>query len=145
MPAQNLFHDAVKRGLAKDGWTITHDPLIVEFSGLDWYDDPATERLIAAEKDERQIAVLVKSFLGASVLNDFHTTLGQYLNFRLALDEEQPQRILYLAVPMSTYSGFFIHHLAQIAINRHSIHLVVYDPEAEVLVQWVGSIAFALG
>ena len=33
MPTHDLFHDAVKHGLTKDGWTITHDPLIIEFSG----------------------------------------------------------------------------------------------------------------
>ena len=61
MPTHDLFHDAVKHGLTKDGWTITDDPLIIEFAGLDHYDDPGVEKLIAAEKDNRQIAVIVKS------------------------------------------------------------------------------------
>lgn len=26
MPARDIFHDAVKKALIKDGWTITHDP-----------------------------------------------------------------------------------------------------------------------
>ena len=26
MPAHDTFHDAVKHGLIKDGWTITDDP-----------------------------------------------------------------------------------------------------------------------
>lgn len=27
MPARDLYHDAVKHALNKDGWAITHDPL----------------------------------------------------------------------------------------------------------------------
>ena len=26
MPARDTYHDAVKRALGKDGWTIAHDP-----------------------------------------------------------------------------------------------------------------------
>ena len=33
MPARDLYHDAVKNALVKDGWTITHDPFIVEIEG----------------------------------------------------------------------------------------------------------------
>ena len=91
MPTHDLFHDAVKHGLTKDGWTITDDPLIIEFSGLDMYIDLGAEKLIAAEKDNQQIAVEVKSFLGPSVLTDFHVALGQFLNYRIALDAKEPR------------------------------------------------------
>lgn len=37
--AKDLFHDAVKRALEKDGWTITHDPLFLRFGGLEIYLD----------------------------------------------------------------------------------------------------------
>jgi XisH protein len=137
MPTRDLFHDAVKHGLTKDGWTITADPLIVQFSGHNMYIDLGAEKLIAAERDNQQIAVEVKSFVAASVLADFHTALGQFLNYRLALDEEQPQRTLYLAVPVSVYSAFFTLPLTQAAIQRHSVHLIVYDPETEGLVKWI--------
>jgi hypothetical protein len=100
MPTRDLFHDAVKHGLTKDGWTITADPMIVEFSGHDMYIDLGAGKLIAADKDNQQIAVEVKSFIGPSVLSDFHTALGQFLNYRLALDAKEPQRMLYLAVPV---------------------------------------------
>jgi hypothetical protein len=31
MPRRDLFHDAVRNALVKDGWTITHDPYILRF------------------------------------------------------------------------------------------------------------------
>jgi hypothetical protein len=45
------------------------------------YIDLGAEKLIAAEKDGSYIAVEVKSFLQSSVLSDFHTALGQFLNY----------------------------------------------------------------
>jgi hypothetical protein len=79
MPAYDTFHEAVKRGLIKEGWTITDDPLMIEFGVLDVYIDLAAERLIAAERENQRIAVEIKSFLGPSLLTNFHTALGQFL------------------------------------------------------------------
>ncbi len=28
--AKDIFHDAVKQGLLKQGWTVTHDPYIIK-------------------------------------------------------------------------------------------------------------------
>ena len=30
MPARDLYHDAVKAALIKDGWTITDDPFMIK-------------------------------------------------------------------------------------------------------------------
>jgi hypothetical protein len=35
VPAKNIYHDAVVRALTADGWTITHDPLILTFGARD--------------------------------------------------------------------------------------------------------------
>lgn len=88
MAARDVFHQAVKQALIADGWTITDDPLIVRFGNIDLYIDLGAEKLIAAEKAGMQIAVEVKSFLGAWVVSEFHTALGQFLNYRFALQEK---------------------------------------------------------
>ncbi len=72
------------------------------------YIDLAAEKIIAAERGIERIAVEVKSFLGPSLVTDFHTALGQFLNYRLALDGTDPDRVLYLAVPEPAYSAFFM-------------------------------------
>jgi hypothetical protein len=137
MPAHDVFHAAVKQGLIKAGWTITDDPLVIEFGTLDVYIDLAAEKLIGAEKGGERIAVEVKSFLGPSLVTDFHAALGQFLNYRLVLDSRDPERVLYLAVPKPTYTAFFTLMLAQMAVKRHAVHLIIYDPESEALVQWI--------
>jgi hypothetical protein len=137
MPAYDVFHGAVRKGLIKDGWTITDDPLYIEFGVVDMYIDLAAEKLIAAEKGERRIAVEIKSFISPSVVADFHLALGQFLNYRLLLDAKDSERMLFLAVPLDTFDTFFTLPFTQAAVERHGVHLIVYDPESEVVVRWL--------
>ena len=136
MAAKDLFHDAVKRALEKDGWNITSDPLFLRFGGVDMYIDLGAERLITAERDSRKIAVEIKSFIGASATTEFSTALGQFLKYQLALEEEQPDRVLYLAIPQDAYRSFFTLELPRRLIERYKVKLIVYDPAVEVIIQW---------
>lgn len=70
--AKDLFHDAVKMALEKDGWTITHDPLHIVSLGFNVLIDLGAERLIGASKGDETIAVEVKSF--TSIYDTFCTT-----------------------------------------------------------------------
>ncbi|KKD34532.1 MAG: XisH family protein [Limnoraphis robusta] len=138
MSARDRFHNAVKKALQKEQWMITHDPLRIEFGKDDLVEiDLAAEHFIVAEKAEVKIAVEVKSFLRDSALSDFHTALGQFLNYRLVLEESEPERTLYLAVPISAYEVFFQRKLPQTAIKKYKIKLIVYEPTDEVIVQWI--------
>nr|WP_313887505.1 XisH family protein [Nodosilinea sp. LEGE 07088] len=107
MAAKDLFHDAVKRALEKDGWTITHDPLFISFGGVEMYVDLGAERILAAQRGNEKIAVEIKSFVGASATTEFSMALGQFLKYQLALEEEQPDRTLYLAIPVDAEREFF--------------------------------------
>lgn len=77
MPARDKYHDAVKNALIQEGWTITHDPYRLTIGRRRGYIDLGAEMPIAAEKEGRRIAVEVKSFLGASELDDLENVLGQ--------------------------------------------------------------------
>jgi XisH protein len=136
MSARDLFHEAVKNALQKEEWVITDDPLELEFEEVTLKIDLGAERLIAAEKAGERIAVEIKSFASNSPVSDFHTALGQFLNYQIALEENEPERQLYLAVPVDAYEKFFQTRLARTAVKRHQLRLIVYDPIMEVLVQW---------
>ncbi|MBO1057536.1 MAG: fatty-acid oxidation protein subunit alpha [Dolichospermum sp. JUN01] len=107
MSAKDIFHDAVRKGLEKESWVITDDPLRIRSGRVDMQIDLGAERIIAAEKGEEKIAVEIKSFVSSSNISEFHTALGQFLNYRLALKKQQPDRFLYLAVPQGVYETFF--------------------------------------
>ena len=137
MAAKDLFHEAVRRGLEKDQWIVTDDPLELEWEEVKVKIDLAAERLIAAERGEEKIAVEIKSFIGTSAISDFHTALGQFLNYRIMLEVNEPDRLLYLAVPLETYKTFFQSRFAQVVIERHQLKLIVYEPITKEIVQWI--------
>ncbi len=95
------------------------------------------ERLIAAEKDNQKIAVEIKSFLNLSVITDFYAALGQFMSYRLILKEEEPERILYLAIPLDVYNTFFQLLFTRTAIQDFQLTLIIYDSSNEVIVQWL--------
>lgn len=137
MPAKDIFHDAVRNALQKDGWTITDDPLFVRVGGINVAIDLGAERLIAAEKSGQKIAVEIKSFAGPSALSEFHTALGQFLNYREALEVREPERILFLAVPVDIHDTFFMLPLIQTVTQRHQLKFIIYNPNQEVIIKWL--------
>ncbi len=136
MPAKDIFHNAVRSALEKEGWVITQDPLYIKVGIAEFYIDLGAEKLIAAEKSGQQIAVEIKSFLGDSFISEFHLALGQTLNYRKALEKRQPQRILYLAVPVDTYDTFFTDEFIKDVISTYQVNLLIFSPAKEEIVQW---------
>lgn len=137
MSAKDQFHNIVKASLIKAGWTITHDPLYLNFDNTKVQVDLAGQQLIAAEQELTKIAVEVKSFLSPSTLADFHVAVGQCWNYRIALRAEEPDRTLYLAVPIFVYQDFFRRPLAQQVIQEAQINLLIFEPNQEVISEWI--------
>ncbi len=98
--------------------------------------DIVAEQLFAAEKDKNKIAVEVKTFLNPSAISEFHTVLGQCLNYRLALKLDDASRLLYLAIPDTAWNTFFRREFAKLAIAEYQLKLIIFDVSEEVIVQW---------
>jgi len=137
MPARDLFHQIVRIALEKDGWEITHDPLYLRVSEkIALYLDIGAEKLLGAEREGCKIAVEIKSFVGLSSLTEFHLALGQFLNYRLALEEIESNRQLYLAISSDTYEDFFVDPFIQKSISRYDLNLIIFDIKQEMIIQW---------
>lgn len=136
MAAKDAYHEAVKEALKKEQWIITHDPLYLTVGGIEMYIDLGAEPLIAAEKDDQKIAVEVKSFLQPSTISEFHTAVGQFLNYRRALRANEPDRRLYLAIPLEIYKTFFALPFIQAGVEEYQMLLIVYDAEEEIIALW---------
>jgi hypothetical protein len=135
--ARDLFHNIVRTALEKDGWTITDDPLSIRSGGVEIQIDLGGEKLIAAQKDTEKIAVEIKNFVTASKISEFHTALGQFINYRTALRIEDPDRILYLAVPLAVYNSFFDLPFPRTIVNENHIKILVYNIETEEISAWI--------
>lgn len=134
--ARDRFHNAVRVALEKEGWLITDDPYELNVGEVDFEIDLAAE-LIAAERENEKIAVEIKSFISRSAVSDFHTALGQCINYQFALTEVEPQRTLYLAIPETIYQSFFQRRFVRSVIDRTHINLITYDPTQEAIEQWL--------
>ncbi|MBE9258725.1 MULTISPECIES: XisH family protein [Aphanizomenonaceae] len=136
MSAKDFFHNAVRLALEKDGWLITDDPLSFTVDTLDFRIDLAAERLLGAEKEGQKIAVEIKSFLGPSDVSEFHTALGQTLNYRSVLRKKEPNRILYLAIGNEIYKEFFLIPFIQEIIAEHQLKLLIFEAIKQEIVLW---------
>lgn len=138
MPAKDKFHNNVKNALIKDGWNITDDPLSLEYGKRKMYVDLAAEKLFSAEKEGRKIAVEVKSFLSLSELNDLEEAFGQYAIYQTLLKRQQPERLLYLAIPKEKYFDLFDENeIGNLILEDYNLKLIVFDIESEEIVKWV--------
>ncbi len=137
MSAKDAFHEVVKKALQKDGWKITHDPLSVQVGTVEMYVDLGAEKLIAAEREGEKIAVEIKSFSErSSAISAFHTALGQFINYRAALKQTEPDRVLYLAVPIVAYKTFFQLEFPKMMIEENRVKMIMYDTKREVIAEW---------
>jgi XisH protein len=134
--AKDRFHDAVRAALEKDGWIITADPYLISVGDVDFEIDLAAQ-MLAAERVGEKIAVEIKSFIGRSKVSDFHTALGQFMNYEFALEEFEPDRKLYLAVSNSIYNSFFQRRFIRSVVERTQINLVLYDEKKETIERWL--------
>jgi hypothetical protein len=137
MSARDRYHDWVKETLILDGWVISHDPLSISIGKISVQIDLGLESLIGAEKGLRKIAVEIKSFSNVSQITDFYAALGQYLCYKVALAERQPDRILYLAVPRLVYDLFFAEELIQKVLQAYPVKLLVYDLSNKEIQSWI--------
>ncbi len=136
MPAKDKFHYQVKRALEKDNWLITHDPYFLRVEGVNYPVDLGAEKLLAAERESQKILVEIKSFLAESVPNEFHTALGQYLDYELGLEEVEPDRVVFLAIPDRIFDKIQKIPFLIKSLTRYKVRVIVFDPNLEEITAW---------
>jgi len=137
MPARDIHHELVLRALQADGWRITHDPYRITVGRRNLFVDLAVERVIAAEREGRRIAVEIKSFEGDSEIRDLEEALGQYLLYAPFLRAQDPDRCLYLAVPKEVYQNVFDEPVGQGVLTEYGLRLIVFDAATEEIALWI--------
>jgi XisH protein len=137
MSRRDKFHDAVRHALEKEGWTISHDPLPLKIGNLKLEVDLGAEKLIGAQKDNQKIAVEVKSFLKTSKITEFYHAFGQFFPYKVALQQLEPDRTLYLAVPDYIYEALFSEVLIKSLLEQYPIKLIIYVADREEIQSWI--------
>ncbi len=137
MPAKDLLHNCVKNALIKDGWKITDDPFRLRYKWRKLYVDLGAERILAAEKGEEKIAVEIKSFVGASEMNDLENALGQFIFYRAILAENEPDRELFLAVPDEVFQTLFQKEFYDLLTKNNLAKVFGVNEEKEEIIGWI--------
>jgi hypothetical protein len=85
----------------------------------------------------QRILVEVKSFLGRSFVADLQAAIGQYEMYQAVIDTQKLDFRLYMALASTVYEERFQSPLAQLMIQRGQVNLMVFDPNQEVVTQWI--------
>lgn len=138
--ALDKFHENVRQALINDGWIVTDDPISLSIKADTLKIDLGAEKIIAATKANKEIAVEVKSFTAPSMIYAFHLALGQFINYKnaLAVSKKHVNRELYLAITVDVYESFFQDRpLVSYAMKQQGLQLLVFDPTKNQIKQWI--------
>jgi hypothetical protein len=97
----------------------------------------AADAPLGAEKEGRKIAVEIKSFVGSSTITDLERAFGQMFIYTSVLEEEEPERLLYLALTDKTYADVFDEAAMLRLLTRARARLLLFDAEQEVITEWI--------
>jgi len=116
MSRRDDLHLSLRHTLEKEGWKITDDPLIITLEKTLLKADLGAEKFFAAEKEDRKIAVEI---------------------YQWALDSQEPERKLFLGISEAVYLKHFKKAIFQLVIKRNRINLIIYNPQKEIIVEWI--------
>jgi hypothetical protein len=91
---------------------------------------------VEARKNGQSILIEVKSWLSESFNQDWFMALGQYSSYQEAIEHEELDYKLYLAVPENVYKEKFDNPFIQGIVTKNSINLFIFDSNSDTVVAW---------
>ncbi|MEH2422320.1 MAG: XisH family protein [Nostoc sp.] len=137
MPAKDIYHEAVKNALIKDGWTIIADPYFLQYKDAELYTYFFVEKALLVEQKGRKIVVEINSFISPSPMKDFENTLGQYILYRDILQLANKNYEIYLAIRDTIFDTFFQRKSIQAVVKRNQIEFIIFNNEREEISLWI--------
>lgn len=139
MSRRDDFHYPVRRALEKEGWAITHDPVILTFRDLRLKADLSAERYLAAEKQGRNVVIEVKDFDTTAMSSELQKMIGQLQIYEWAIEEQASDHVLFLAISEKVYDKYVQDKTTAFhaIVERKRINLIVFDEVKEVITQWI--------
>lgn len=136
MPAKDRYHDTVKRALIKDGWNIIEEQVKPNCGARRLWID-----LLAGKSDRNLVLIEVKGFESSpSAVEELANAVGQYIIYQAALAARNQVVPLFLAIPNVAFFGILSEVLGQQVRQHTGIHLLVFDPIEEKVIEWLPSL-----
>jgi hypothetical protein len=137
VPIRDSIHEPVKQAFIKDGWEITYDPYVISYGERFLFVDLGASSIIGIRQGTKDIAIEIKEFRGQSQIADLEQAIGQYTLYRLLLNQVDPDREVYLAIPEETYNDIFSEPIGKLAIAQLSLKLVIVNLAKQEISQWI--------
>ncbi|MGK7926583.1 MAG: element excision factor XisH family protein [Spirulina sp.] len=84
------------------------------------------------------MAVEIKSFLRESRIADLEQALGQYTIYSDILEQIEPDREIYLAIPLNAFTDLFKgDRFGQFLLDKNRLKLLIFNPQLEDIVKWL--------
>jgi hypothetical protein len=136
VPKLDQCHYQIVRALQKAGWSVSPNPYVLRVERRRLYIDIYAQ-MIQPEQPRRIIVVEAKCFTDVKdEVNEFYTTVGQYLTYRGLLEQIGETIDLYLAIPLRAYEGVFQEFAMSVTSKIH-IKMIVVDLDREVVERWL--------
>ena len=87
-------------------------------------------------RDDKKIAIEIKSFEIQSQITSFYEALRKYLTYRTALAMNKMDFDLYLAVPKRAFDTIFQKELVKVLVKEHKMNIVVYSDKNQSITSW---------
>jgi hypothetical protein len=72
-----------------------------------------------------------------SVVNEFHTVLGQYLDYHSGIEEQEPDRMMYVAIPDKAWERILkLPFLLRMLVKYH-VNTAIFDTAETKINQWI--------
>ncbi len=78
-----------------------------------------------------------RSFEATQQLLTQEQAIGQYVLYRLLLEQVDPERELYLAVADTTFDGIFSEPIGELVMRELPMKLLIVDVEAVEVKRWI--------
>jgi hypothetical protein len=78
-----------------------------------------------------------RSFEAIRQLLTQEQAIGQYVLYRLLLEQVDPERELYLAVADTTFDGIFSEPIGELVMRELPMKLLIVDVEAVEVKRWI--------
>ncbi|MBD2083398.1 XisH family protein [Coleofasciculus sp. FACHB-542] len=146
MPQRDAIHNIIRQALIKEGWEITDDPYVISYGERFLFIDLAAKldavsgivgRFIGARRGSSRIAVEIKEFRGNSAIADLEQAIGQYVLYRLLLEQVDPDRELYLAIADTTFDGIFSEPIGELVRSELPMKLLIVNIAVQEVKQWI--------
>ena len=136
--AKDSIHEPVIRALEKDGWDV-FTPLYISVPGTSVSIDVEGEKFIVAEKSNVKIAVEIKSFSHASIVQAIAEALGKYNLYQKAIKQSKKHqgRKLYIATSIQGYYRLQNIEFIREAIKEDNIPFIIVDINKEIIKTWI--------